>query len=271
MRVLAPNSRERLLESGEEFARAAPFPHLVLDDFLVEEAAAALEAAFASARGDWITWHHVNERKRGFNDVTGLSEAARAVIAALQAPAFVGALERLSGIGGLLADPDLDGGGLHETPPGGYLNVHCDFLAHARRRHWSRQLNLLLFLNRDWRDEYRGALELWNADVSLCVRRIAPAFNRCVVFRTTAESFHGVPEGVACPAGRTRKSLALYYFRDEGHVAPLAPTRYLPRPGDDWRRRMLIRADRWALYAYSILKRYTPIDDKLVSRLLRRF
>ncbi|MDX2176183.1 MAG: 2OG-Fe(II) oxygenase [Candidatus Sumerlaeia bacterium] len=270
MRVFAATTRERLLAGREEFAAGAPFPHLVLDDFLLPEAAAALEAAFAGARGEWITWHHVNERKRGFNDVQGLPDDARAVVDELQSPSFVGALERLTGVSALLADPDLDGAGLHETPPGGHLNVHTDFLSHTRRRCWSRQLNLLLFLNRDWPEEYGGALELWSPDVQRCVRRIAPLFNRCVVFRTTGQSFHGVPEGVHCPAGRTRKSLALYYFRDEGHISPLAPTNYFPRPSDDWGRRLLIRADRWALYAYSLLKRYTPIDDKVVGRLLRR-
>jgi Rps23 Pro-64 3,4-dihydroxylase Tpa1-like proline 4-hydroxylase len=92
-----------------------------------------------------------------------------------------------------LADPHLDGAGLHETLPGGFLNVHTDFLAHTTERTWRRELNLLLFLNEAWTPEDQGWLELWDATVSRCERRIEPRFNRCVVFRTSETSFHGVP------------------------------------------------------------------------------
>lgn len=260
----------RLIAATAEFEAARPFPHLVVDDFLRPEAAAALEEAFATARGEWINYHHVNERKRGFNRLEGLDNRSRAVIEGLHAQPFLEALQTLSGVQGLVADPELDGGGLHETPAGGYLNVHTDFLSHIRRRQWSRQLNLLVFLNRDWRESYRGWLELWEPDLRTCGRRIAPVFNRFVIFRTSAVSFHGVPQGVHCPPGRTRKSLALYYFRDEGAACPLVPTRYVSLPGDSWPRRLLIGADRWAVYLYSLLKRYTPLGDRVVTKILRR-
>jgi Rps23 Pro-64 3,4-dihydroxylase Tpa1-like proline 4-hydroxylase len=198
-----------------------------------------------------------------------MGPASRAVIAALQAPAFVDVLETLTGVDRLLPDPELDGGGIQQTLPGGFLNVHTDFLSHAKRRHWSRQINLLLFLNRDWPPAYRGTLEFWDADVRRCVRRIEPVFNRCVIFRTGRTSFHGVPSGVACPAGRSRKSLALYYFREEERTCRLTPTRYVPLPQDPPLRRALIGADRLLLHVYSVLKRYTPLTDRAVSRLLK--
>jgi Rps23 Pro-64 3,4-dihydroxylase Tpa1-like proline 4-hydroxylase len=265
VKSLAPDTEARLLAARERFAAAEPFPRVVLEDFLRPECAAALADAFGRVEGEWITYHHVNERKRGFNDVSRLDAASREVIADLQSPEFVHLLEKLSGVEPLRADPELDGGGLHETEPGGFLNVHTDFLSHTTQRSWSRQLNLLLFLNRGWREEYRGWLELWDRQVSECEQRIAPLFNRAVIFRTSDVSFHGVPQGVACPPGMTRKSLALYYFRDEGSPRPLRPTRYLPRPGDPWPRRVLIALDRWAVWGYSALKRYTPIGDRVVT------
>lgn len=270
MSVLAADTAARLAAAREPFARAEPFPHVVLDDFLRPEQADALAGAFGRVDGEWINYHHVNERKRGFNDLARLDDASRGVIDELQSVAFVRLLESLSGVDALLADPDLDGGGLHETLPGGFLNVHTDFLSHTTRRTWSRQLNLLLFLNRDWPESYRGWLEFWDRDVGRCVQRIAPLFNRAVIFRTSDVSFHGVPQGVVCPAGQTRKSLALYYFRDEGSPRPLRPTRYRPRPDDPAARRVLIALDRWAVWGYSALKRYTPLGDRLVSRLLKR-
>lgn len=260
----------RLLAQRARFAAATPFPHLVLDDFLPEELADALAAEFDDPAIDWQPLHHVNERKSVFGDLSRMGASTASTIRALHSPAMLSVLERLTGIAHLTGDPDLDGAGLHRTGPGGHLNVHTDALAHGKRRTWSRQLNLILFLNRDWRDEYGGDLELWDASVTRCVQRIAPVFNRCVLFRTTEVSFHGVPDGVACPEGRSRKSLALYYFRDEERVVPLRPTHYVPRPRDAFAQRLLIRADHAALRLYALLKRYTPLDDARVTKLLRR-
>ncbi|HZR79476.1 MAG TPA: 2OG-Fe(II) oxygenase [Candidatus Binatia bacterium] len=261
----------RLRPLSGTFGSAEPFPHVVLDDFLPESVAEALAAEFDDASIAWQSLHHVNERKLVFGDREAMGPVGAAVVSALQSPGFRSTLERLTGVPGLFGDPDLDGAGFHRTEPGGHLNVHADALAHSKRRTWSRQLNLILFLNRDWQEAYRGWLELWDARVERCVRRISPVFNRAVVFRTSAISFHGVPEGVACPPGHARKSLALYYYRDESRTVALQPTRYVPRPGDPPLRRALIRLDRAVLALYSLLKRYTPLDDARVARILRRF
>jgi hypothetical protein len=171
----------------------------------------------------------------------------------------------------LRGDPTLGGGGLAEMGPGGFVNVHRDFLAHTTRPRWSRQVNLLLFLNPDWSPAWGGDLELWDAQVTRCSRTIAPVMNRCVVFRTGESAFHGVSGGVRCPPNRRRRSLALYYFHDEGVARPLAPTRYVPRPGDPATRRALIHLDTWAIHAYTWLKRRGAIRDTWASRILRRF
>src|SRR5258708_17733286 len=132
------------------------------------------------------------------------------VVRARRAPALLRDLECLTGVSGLLGDPSLDGAGLHRMEPGGYLNVHADALAHGKRRTWSRQLNLILFLNRDWEDAYQGWLELWTPDVQRCARRIAPVFNRAVLFRTTPTSFPAAPEAVARPPGRARRPVGAH-------------------------------------------------------------
>jgi hypothetical protein len=45
-----------------------------------------------------------------------------------------------------------------------------------------------------------------------CVVKLAPVFNRCVIFNTTSESWHGNPDPVNHPDGRPRRSIALYYY-----------------------------------------------------------
>lgn len=253
-----------------EFAAAEPFPHCVIDGFLRPDVAAAVEREFDRTADGWTYLHHVNEKKRILGDVARMGPATRAVVGELQSPAFVRALEALTGLEALRPDPELDGAGLAEMAPGGFLNVHRDFLAHTTRTRWSRQVNLILFLNDDWPPRFGGDLELWDAGVTRCVRSIAPVMNRCVIFATRRASLHGVPRGVHCPAGRARRSLALYYFRDEGTPRPLEPTYYVPTPDVPAARRALIRLDTWAIRVYSWLKRHTPVGDAWVSRILRR-
>ncbi|HEV3383297.1 MAG TPA: 2OG-Fe(II) oxygenase [Gemmata sp.] len=110
-----------------------------------------------------------------------------------------------------MPDPHYEGGGLHQIEPGGFLKIHADFNYHTRLR-LDRRINLIVYLNKDWQEDYNGHLELWDRNMTHCVHKILPAYNRCVVFSTTDWSYHGHPEKLTWPAGRTRKSLALYYY-----------------------------------------------------------
>ena len=160
---------------------------------------------------------------------------------------------------------------MHLVQRGGFLNVHTDFLAHTKRRSWSRHINLLVYLNEDWKEEWKGDLELWDGDLTRCVHSIPPLFNRCVVFNTLERSYHGHPEKLACPPGVSRKSLLLYYYRDEGQPLDLSSTDYQALPGDSVARRFLIAADRTLLRLYTFVKGRTKVSDRLMDRILRRF
>jgi hypothetical protein len=159
----------------------------------------------------------------------------RHLLAQFNSSTFTSFLEDLTAISGLIPDPHYLGGGLHQIEPGGLLKVHADFNRHEQLR-LDRRLNLILYLNRDWREEYGGHLELWNRDMTRCEARILPVFNRCVVFTTTSLSYHGHPEPLTCPPGMTRKSMALYYYSngrpaaEESDVAH--DTDFQARPGE---------------------------------------
>ncbi len=255
----------------DEFASAKPFPHIVIDDFLPRETADRVVAEFDETDAGWDCYYHYNERKMALTHTSAMRDHTQVMVSALQSRRFIAFIEQLTGLERLVSDPDLDGAGLHRVLPGGFLHVHSDFLAHSTRRNWSRQINLLIYLNRDWNPEWNGAIEFWDTEVSSCVRSIEPAFNRCVMFRTDETSFHGHPRKLACPPGTDRKSLALYYFREENEPINLSPTRYLALPTDRATKRLLIRMDRHLLRAYSFLKRYTGLSDGTVSRILKRF
>ena len=158
--------------------------------------------------------------------------ATRLLLYHLNSITFLDFLSEVTAIPDLLSDPCFDGGGLHQIVRGGKLGVHADFNKHPRYG-LDRRLNLLIYLNQDWREEYGGALELWDRGMTRCEARILPIFNRVVVFGTTDFTYHGHPDPLACPIGMTRKSLALYYFsvgRPADEVSATHSTLFRARP-----------------------------------------
>jgi hypothetical protein len=199
-------------EFRNRYAAGEPFPHIVLDDFLPAEVALKVLAEFpARQRHEWVRMNSYDQKKLAAQREAEFGASTRELLREFNGPGCLEFLESLTGITGLIPDPYFEGGGLHQTEPGGFLKVHADFNKHPRLG-LDRRLNLIVYLNKDWRDEYNGHLELWDRTVTRCVRKILPVFNRAVVFSTTDWAYHGHPEKLACPPERSRKSLALYYY-----------------------------------------------------------
>lgn len=250
------------------YRAAQPFPHVVLEDFLEARAAESVLAEFPDQAGTpWIHYLHVNEKKLGLNAWSAFGPATRAAFEELNSPRFLQFLGQLTGIEGLFADGSLEGGGLHWTRAGGYLNVHADFTVHPHHRDWERRINLLVYLNRDWDPSFGGDLELWDVGMKRCVERVAPLFNQAVIFNTSAQAYHGHPEPLVCPADRSRVSMALYYFTKGSPDLKVRSTHYRARPGDG-AKRVWMAVDMAALRAYDRVKRMLGLDDRLASRLL---
>lgn len=259
------------LETGgrRAYAAAKPFPHVVIDDVLPAEVFARAAAEFPPIDDPgWDGYLHVNETKFANPRPASWGPTLQTLADALNSRDFIAFLERLTGINGLLADPDLDGGGLHQTRRGGHLNVHTDFSTHHARPTWSRRVNVLLYLNERWEPDWGGALELWDEDVGRCVRRVDPLPNRLLVFTTDARSFHGHPEPLQCPPDTARRSLAMYYFTEDD-AAERRPTRYRGRPGDG-AKAIAIWADGRVLWAYDRLRTALGRSDAMGSRWLVR-
>ena len=204
--------KQLLAEHEAAYRSAAPFPNVVIDGLLAEDLLDEVLTEFDAL--DRSAWHHTErqtERKSSTEDFQHFGPATRTLISQFNAGPFLEFLERLTGIAGLIADPHLRGGGLHEIRREGSLGVHADFNYYHRLGLY-RRLNLLLYLNRDWQEDWGGDLELWDRTGTTCVKRIAPLFNRAVVFDTSNFSYHGHPRPLACPPERARKSVALYYY-----------------------------------------------------------
>ena len=219
-----------------EYSFAEPFPHIVIDNFLPRELADACLANFPRERmaTDRIYESgYAGQFKRQVfpGDCNGFN---RELFSFLNSALVLQFLEAMTFIRKLVADPYFEGGGFHEISRGGKLGVHADFRIHEQLN-LQRRLNMLIYLNKDWQPQWGGELELWDRGMKAKVRAVQPVFNRCVVFSTDADSFHGHPEPLACPDGVTRKSMALYYYTASERIheeVPANSTMYRARPGD---------------------------------------
>lgn len=230
---LDPKSAKKIGEKySSQYLSNNPFPHVVLDNFLPETLANDLLVNFPEQplRKDKIFDGYYEFNKRQISPYFCKARASEIFMFFNSAP-FLQFLEGLTGIEGLISDPYFEGAGYHEITKGGKLGVHADFRIH-KKLHLARRLNLLVYLNRDWPNEFGGKLELWKTDMSEPVHKILPVFNRCVVFNTDANSFHGHPDALTCPPERTRRSVALYYYTASKHVYE-----ELPDKGTDFRAR----------------------------------
>ncbi|MDT0215268.1 2OG-Fe(II) oxygenase [Rothia sp. ARF10] len=265
-----PSLTSRLPELTAEYRAAEPFPHIVLDGVLFPEAFDRAAAEFPSMRDpSWKGYLHVNETKYGNTLPDTWGATLNAVAKEFTSPEFVRFLEELTGIDGLLPDWSMDGGGLHQTLRGGHLNVHADFTTHHAKENWSRRINILLYLNEEWREEWGGQLELWDAEMTAPRAKVQPAGNRMLIFTTSHDSFHGHPDALTCPEDVARRSMALYYFTEESKPLRRA-TNYRARPQEGGFKRAAIALDRGVLDVYDRTLRRLGLSDTRVSRMLEK-
>lgn len=199
-------------QNRKVYSKTQPFPHVVIDNFLPEEGLKNVLKEFpGSGQAAWERVHTPGIKKLRSNNIDQLGSTIRFLFHQLNSSIFIDFLETLTGIDGLIPDPHYFNSGLHRAEKGCYFKIHTDFNWHPKLSLYHR-LNLILYLNEDWQDEYNGHLELWNRDMTRCEKRIMPIFNRCIIFASTDFSYHGYPEPLACPEGQARKSLALYYY-----------------------------------------------------------
>lgn len=266
--LLKPLDREEL---RTRFRTAQPFPFVVIDDFIDRDFALEVASSFPSFEAAQQLGHSfkkVNEnRKVQISDYARFPSPVRKLADALAAPEFREALSDITGVHDLLWDDHYAGGGMHQTGSHGLLDVHIDFIRLEQTGAY-RRLNLLLYLNPEWRKEWGGALEIWDRDVKKCHHTIEPALGRCVIFETSDHSFHGVT-AVDCPPDVCRKSFALYFYTREaapGLEGRSHSTIFKARPDEYLKRHVLMPAERFEERLQRLVRRGTSAVRKLVGR-----
>lgn len=221
------------------YEQAQPFPHAVIHGAWDEQTLRDCKSeilAFSDWDGEKDFYGAL--KKRYCADIDRLPPTVQKVIADASSPRFLAWLEELTGEKNLMPDPYLEGGGIHQIAPGGFLKVHADFNWNERLKLY-RRLNVLVYLNDDWDDSWGGLLELWTTDMKECHSKVPPTTNTMVVFTTDDQSFHGLPHPLASPEGVNRDSIALYYYspiRPEKNFAKVRlGTDYRPVGGDTFK------------------------------------
>jgi hypothetical protein len=230
------------LALADSYQSAAPFPHIVMENFLDERIVDAVACEFPDMRSapSELVQEFANQAEVKFasNGSGLLSPAAFELVSFLNSDCFLNYLQQLTGVAEpLISDPYLAGGGYHEIKRGGLLKIHADFNRHPRLE-LDRRLNLLLYLNRDWDESWGGDLQLFDQTMQgEPVVRVYPHFNTCVLFSTTSFTYHGHPDPLACPEDRSRRSLALYYFstgRPAEEISDVHDTLFKRREGESF-------------------------------------
>ena len=210
---------DKLRDSGLKYV-SYPFPYVVIDDFLEKDRLPKILAEVnnlqdADAQSKF-TDHDSPYQFNKYAFTANYGPYLKRLFVELNSPDFIKHIERITGVQNIICNElSLHGTGIHRIKSKGFLQFHTDFNTyHSKNRRLDRRINLLLYLNPDWKPEYNGQLCLCDANTNMCAKQIDPILNRCVIFNTTSKSIHGHPLPLNVPDNVVRQSIAVYYYTE---------------------------------------------------------
>jgi Rps23 Pro-64 3,4-dihydroxylase Tpa1-like proline 4-hydroxylase len=219
----------------EKFLTAEPFNHVVIDNFFEPEVAKNIAEYFpAHDSPAWtVSYNNPIEVKKASSHWDKFPKPVYAALYYLCSNDFISKLNLLTGNKKIYADYGLHGGGMHSHSAGGKLNIHQDYSIHPKVP-YKRNYNLIVYMTPDWDPAWGGSLSFWSHDETTkkakdCVKKVDNVFNRAVIFDTTQNSWHGLPETITCPDNLARRSLAVYYISDiDANTNPRGRAYFVP-------------------------------------------
>jgi len=229
---------EKIKELNYSFNNKTPFKFLVIDDFLIAEPAAHIEAAFPSIDSMKVRYKGINEDKAEDSSFEKFDPIIKELNAFIHSPVLNEWLSNVTGLKNLSTINDRLGAGLHQGGNNSFLDIHIDYNIHPIQKK-QRKLNLLIFFNKGWKEEWGGQLELW--DKTSCFIKILPSFNRMVLFECNEISYHGYST-INCPDSITRKSYYHYFFQPIAAGTTYHDTIFLAKDSYSFRKKALTKS-----------------------------
>ncbi len=189
-----------------QWKATAPIRHFLVDDLLPAEEVRSLARQFPDP-ATLMLRSSLREHKRVGIDVKRYAPIIGEYLFAFQEPAVVQAVEAVTGLAGLEADPTLYASGISVMGKGDFLEPHLDNSHDGDGRRY-RALNILFYVSPDWREENGGNLELWDPAVRRA-QTLVSKFNRLVVMETHQTNWHSVNR---VQADQPRCCVSNYYF-----------------------------------------------------------
>jgi len=195
-----------------------PYKHAVIDNFFPNNFSKGLLDSFPDIKSP--SWERTNDTDievklrtkwtSEFDIPDGIVDCVRIMNSSL----FLNAMSEVFGIKKLMPDPYFSGGGLNVTVSGGLLDVHVDGNYHDASG-LNRRINAILYLNPNWQEGWGGEFGIYDSTGDKLIKKIAPVFNRLVIFDTNDFSYHGLPDPLNFPEDEVRSSVILYYYTKE--------------------------------------------------------
>ena len=209
-----------------KFLTADPFEHIIIPNFLNAEYAETIFQSFPEdvESGSWHKYNNPLEKKYAKDNIKNFPNCLKDFFYLLSTNEITSSFSELSSIQNLECDPYLHGAGLHAHPRDGTL--HLDYEKHPFLEK-ERRLNVILYMSKDWKEEWNGETQLWDKNMEKCVVKSSVVFNTAIIFKTNEISWHGLPDKIMCPEGVLRKSIAYYY------VSPIVSTSDEKKIGND--------------------------------------
>jgi|SRR5215203_197189 len=229
---------KRIDEWSSQFNNAQPFRFLVIDNFLDFDLAQSLSKEFPSLEYMDVNYKGINEKKSEHSSFENLHPVFTNFKDAITRKEVTCIIENIAQIDKLETIEDRYGFGLHQGGQHSFLDIHVDYNLHPIRKK-QRRLNLIIFLNPEWNQEWGGALEFWDKHVTSCRQSISPVFNRCVLFECNEYSYHGYSK-INCPETITRKSFYLYYFSNPEQPMIFHDTIFKNKPSEPLSKRFVV-------------------------------
>lgn len=197
-----------------DYLLAKPYPYLVIDNFCDKDKAIAMYNKIPELNNKSRDYIFANNKfeKSNYKELGIEFEELYANLISSKMNDFLSFISNEN----VFVDPDNHGGGLHQGKKNSFLDMHLDFNYHPLKKGWYRNMNLLLYLNKDWKPEYKGHLKLVDLRTGE-EKELEVPFNRMIIQQTRAYTLHGYDQ-TNFPDHVYRTSIATYAYSKHNRV-----------------------------------------------------